>query len=274
MADLAVVLVTHQSAAALAGCLAELPRRGVAEVVVVDNASLDDSAALARGHGAQVIESPVNRGFAWAANRGAETARAPVLCFLNPDCRPTAAALEAAVEAVSRGGLICAAPALDEGDTVVAGRQPGYTGIKLLADVLETSWGDSSLVRRLRRRPGHDDRSWWWAHGACLVMLRDGFLGLGGFDEGYMLYMEDVDLGRRLSAAGGRVVGLEVRVRHARSGSSVVSDEIRRRLLVQGRLRYAANHHGRLFAAGLRLLAAPSEPVRRAVGPRRPKERS
>lgn len=265
MADLAVVLVSHQSAAALDGCLSSLPMAGVAEVVVVDNASTDGSQTVARRRGALVIESPINRGFAWAANRGAEAAQAPVVCFLNPDCRPTAGALTAAVAAVGGGGLVCAAPALDEGDTIVPGRQPGYTRIKLLADVLETAWGNSLLVRWLRRRPGHDDRSWWWAHGACMTIPRGVFLTLGGFDEGYLLYMEDVDLGRRISAAGGRVESLEERVGHARSGSSAISREHRRRLLLEGRIRYGARHHGRWFAAGLRCLAAPAGPVRLAL---------
>lgn len=266
MTDLAVLVVSHQSAAALDACLSELPSPEVAEVVVVDNASADGSPGVARRHGALVIESTVNRGFAWAANRAAEAARADVVCFLNPDCRLTAEVLAAASEALGGGGLVCAAPSLDEGDIVVDGRQPGYTRIKLLADVLETAWGSSPVVRWLRRRPHHHDRTWWWAHGACLLMRRKDFLGLRGFDEGYMLYMEDVDLGRRVSFAGGRVIGLQQCVLHSRSGSSSISPDHRRRLILEGRIRYGAIHHGTWFAAGLRLLATPAGLVRRCLG--------
>lgn len=269
MAGVSVLLVTHQSEVALDACLSELPSAEVAEVVVVDNASTDGSPDVAGKHGALVIKSTANRGFAWAANRAAEAARADILCFLNPDCRLGAEVLAAASESLGGGRLACAAPSLDEGNIVVNGRQPGYTRIKLLADVLETAWGDSPVVRWLRRRPRHHDQTWWWAHGACLLMGRKSFLGLGGFDEGYKLYMEDVDLGRRVSFAGGRVIGLPQRVLHSRSGSSSITPDHRRRLILEGRIRFGSVHYGTWFAAGLRLLAKPADPVRRCLGGRR-----
>jgi GT2 family glycosyltransferase len=146
---------------------------------------------------------------------------------------------------------------VEGGSRVIEGRQPGYTTTKLLDDILSTNYGDSALCRRLRARPGYHDRSWWWPHGACLFIARRSFLDLGGFDDRFYLYMEDVDLGRRLATVGGEVVGLPVRVRHGGSEGARISPGKRRRLLNAARVRYAGLYHGRHWAAFLGLIAAP-----------------
>ena len=81
--SLDVVVVTYNSAELLPQALAGLPDD--ARVVVVDNASADDSAGVARSLGAEVVENPVNAGFAAAANQGAALGEAELVLFLNPD---------------------------------------------------------------------------------------------------------------------------------------------------------------------------------------------
>ena len=86
-----VVIVTYDSAAVLPGCLESLEATAEVEIecVVVDNASADDSAAIARRAGATVIENERNEGFGRACNRGAAAARGEVIVLLNPDTTVT-----------------------------------------------------------------------------------------------------------------------------------------------------------------------------------------
>jgi N-acetylglucosaminyl-diphospho-decaprenol L-rhamnosyltransferase len=81
------------------------------------------------------------------------------------------------------------------------------------------------------------------------------FRHLGGFDEKYFVYMEDVDFGRRMSNAGGAVIALDHCLVHEGSRGSQISWKARKSLLDGARLAYAAHHHGSAFAAVLRLLS-------------------
>lgn len=262
---LAVVIVTHRSEAAIGPCLAALPEQLLGRTVVVDNASDDATAERVLATRARLLRQDRNHGFAAAANRGAAAADGDAVCFLNPDCTISPEQLEEGRAAIADGAA-CAAPHLAEpGGALVPGRQPGYTALKLLADTLETNWGFARSVAWLRALPGHDDRTWWWPHGACTFVERDAFLRLGGFDERFFLYMEDVDLGRRLSAAGATIRQLDTIVEHRLGHGASVPRLQRLALLNRGRARYATIHHGRMLAVGLRLVAGPAMLARRAL---------
>src|SRR3954451_17434606 len=92
---MATVVVAYNSEAELAATLAALREQLEPgdELGVVDNASLDDSAAVARAGGARVIEMRRNAGFAGGCRAGAEATRAPLLFFCNPDAQPEPGAL-------------------------------------------------------------------------------------------------------------------------------------------------------------------------------------
>jgi GT2 family glycosyltransferase len=265
--ELAVILVTHNSAEPLDLCLGDIDEDLKPHVVIVDNASLDQTLVVAQRHGARVIANQQNIGFARAANAGARAADQRFLCFLNPDCLPSQELFLRGVQAMTANPCVSASPVLDEGTYgTLSGRQPGYTRLKLVGDMLRTNYGDNFLYRWLRARPDYHDRTWWWAHGACLFISRDLFLSLGGFDEQFFLYMEDVDLGRRLSAAGGEVVELDVRLRHLRGRSCRRVSAIRRLTLLNlGRVRYAAKYYGLTEALILGLIALPALPLRAAL---------
>ncbi len=83
--NLDVVVVTFNSAELLPAALGSLP--GDARVIVVDNASADESVEVARSLGVEVVESPINSGFAAGANRGSRLGAADLVLFLNPDAR-------------------------------------------------------------------------------------------------------------------------------------------------------------------------------------------
>lgn len=260
-----VVVVTHRSAAALPACLATLgPLRE--RVLAVDNASDDGTRALLERLGITVLPLDRNVGYAAAANAGARATRAPLLCFLNPDCEADPAVFAAAQDAVAGGDDVCAVPRMLEEGRVVDGRQPGYSAVKLLWDVLASNYGEGPLCRWLARRPGFDDPTWCWPHGACLFVTRALFEDIGGFDDRFFLYMEDVDLGRRLAARGARIVHLDALVRHGGHAGASVAHQRQLGLLNRGRVRYAELHHGRALARLLSGLAMPSMALRAALG--------
>lgn len=263
--DFDVIVVTHRSAPVLSACLAALgPLR--ARVLAVDNASDDGTRAQLAEHGIATLALDTNTGYAAAANRGARATHAPLLCFLNPDCEAAPEVFGAAHAALSGGDDACAVPRIAEPDRVLAGSQPGYSAVKLLWDVLASNYGEGPLCRWLARRPGFDDPTWHWPHGACLFVPRVLFESLGGFDERYFLYMEDVDLGRRLAARGARIVHLDAEVRHGGHAGASVPHQRQLDLLNRGRARYAELHHGRGLAHLLSALAKPSMALRAAFG--------
>lgn len=244
--DTTAIVVTHQSAGVLGPCLdrlAELP--GLA-VLVVDNASTDGSRELAAARGVPVLASKTNSGFAAAANLGARAAGRPLLCFLNPDCLLTAETLDAARTALAHRPQACAVPDFDQDGTVVPGRQPGYTWRKVLADLMENNRRFPALTRRLRAHAAHHDTGWHWPLGTCLFVPAPLFKAVGGFDERYFLYMEDVEFGWQLSRRGGEVVALSTSVAHGGMQGATVAHGQRQRLLNAARVQFARRHYGGL----------------------------
>jgi N-acetylglucosaminyl-diphospho-decaprenol L-rhamnosyltransferase len=253
--ELTTIIVTHNAAAVLPDCLISLKRCGAGPVLVVDNASSDNSVDLARTAGVEVHELSRNDGFARAANHGARAARSEFLCFLNPDCIVEAGLLETAAQVLRQHGRCVALPDfLHDDGRIVRGCQPGYTWKKILADIIEDNRHWSLVVRLLRFLPGHDARNWHWPLCACAFITRDFFFEAGGFDEQYFLYMEDVEFGLSVARAGGAVVALDSTVyHHAHLGSSI-SPALRMMLLNTARLQYARRHYGVYFERMLRML--------------------
>jgi GT2 family glycosyltransferase len=222
--------------------------------IVVDNQSQDDSVARLAAAGILAIDAGANLGFAAAVNLGARQASAGLLCLLNPDCEVTAAVVSQAIAALDAEPRCVAVPVIRHDDgAMVAGRQPGYSRRKLLADLLETA-GASRTAALLKRWLGCDDPAWHWPLGACLFVRREFFVELGGLDEDFFMYMEDVQFGMAVRRAGGEVLALDAVVRH-RSGQGSDVPMARRLALLDGaRIQFAARHYGRWFAAMLRLV--------------------
>ena len=245
-----VILVTHQSARVLDTCLDQLDGLPDLSVVVVDNASTDGTCEQARARGVRLLIRETNTGFSAAANVGAQQAKGPLLCFLNPDSHLTAETLAAARFALADRPRACATPDFTQGDALVPGRQPGYTWRKVLADLMENNGRMPRLARHLRAHPHHHDHRWHWPLGTCLFVPAALFRELGGFDERYFLYMEDVDFGWRLHRAGGEVIALPTRIAHGSMQGSALSLHQRLPLLNAARIQFARRHYG-LFAGGL-----------------------
>jgi GT2 family glycosyltransferase len=185
------------------------------EVIVVDNASPDDAADVAESFaGVRVVRNPTNVGFGEACNQGAELARAPRVCLLNSDAFVEPGWLPPLLETLETvPGSLAAVPMFLETD----GRLQ-EAGALISRDGRGVLYGNGDDPARLRYR---FRRAVDYGSGACLLMWRDAFLAVGGFDPAYGLaYYEDADLALRWRSAE-RFVVYEPRSRvvHVRNGS-------------------------------------------------------
>jgi N-acetylglucosaminyl-diphospho-decaprenol L-rhamnosyltransferase len=205
----------------------------------------------------RVIRNTENLGFARACNIGAAAGDAEAILFLNPDTRVDGPALltaRAALLADPATGIVGARQIADDGTTERScARAP--TAASLI--------GQALALDRLGLVPTHfltgwdhaEDRAVDQVMGAFLMIRRPLFAGLGGFDQRFFVYYEDVDLCRRARAAGvavrhvaGAVIG------HAGQGTTRQARAHRLFYILRAQVQYAAKHHGR--GTALALLAA------------------
>jgi GT2 family glycosyltransferase len=208
--DLSVVIVNYrqwQDTLALVRQLADGPalHDGAAEVVVVDNHSPADPAVrrLRRCPGVSLWRAPRNGGFAAGANRGCRLGLGRWLLLLNPDTsvpagfldRALALAESLAAEDPTAGVVGFGLRHSDGSPQHSFGPFPTLLGslARLLLPRARRKYHATAPVRRCRVP---------WLTGCCLLLRRDCYEQLGGFDEDFFLYYEDVDLCRRAAARG------------------------------------------------------------------------
>jgi GT2 family glycosyltransferase len=193
MTSVSVVVVTYRSQDTIAACLRSIPAG--TEVLVVDNASDDETVARANESGARVVRNAQNVGFAAAANQGAHATTGDAVLFLNPDAEMHAGCLDRLVEAFDDArDLAVVGPARIASPN---GDQTPYWPFPQATH----SWLIALGVERLRPRPVTEGG---FVVGTCLLVRRDWFERLDGFDENFWLYGEDADLGRRALSLGGK----------------------------------------------------------------------
>ena len=220
---IAAIVVSHESASTLDECLKRLrAAEGVIEIRVIDNASLDGTLDLIQRHAAQdprvrFIGNPDNPGFAVACNQGARESAAPWLAFVNPDLMvesDTLSRLHAHALAVG-GEVVLGVDLVDEAgvrDEAARRRDPDF-------GAMLASTGASRLG--VARDAGSDLQFVDAVSGALMLMPRALFDSLHGFDEGYRLHAEDLDLCRRARIQGAIVaIANDICVLHVRGVSS------------------------------------------------------
>ena len=205
----AALMVTHNSAGTLRHSLE--PLAGQVPVVVVDNASDDDSAAIAEGfEGVEVLRSAKNLGFGRGTNLAASRTSRELLLFLNPDCVAVLGAIETlASRLLESPKLGFSGPQIrkESGalDHACLRGDPDPVGALLYLTRVARLFPNSPRVNsyNLTEHADYDDEQELLnGTAACLMVRSAAFREVGGFDEAFFMYGEDLDLCRRLRGAG------------------------------------------------------------------------
>jgi len=259
---LSIVIVSWNTRDLLAACLESLARPGGmptgSEIIVVDNASEDDSVAYLRAHFPDVclIENRVNGGFATATNQGLASARGEHLLLLNSDTEVRPGALEAMVTHLrrhERAGAVGADVRNPDGSAQPCGGQAP----SLLSETASILGFDRKL-RALAsiRQSDPAARAFLqrdWVMGAALMVRRAVYESVGPLDTGYFFYSEEVDWCTRIRKAGwqvGTLVG--ARVLHHGGGSTWRTGDRMRPALFRSKVRYLSIHEGKWAALAFR----------------------
>jgi N-acetylglucosaminyl-diphospho-decaprenol L-rhamnosyltransferase len=278
--DLDIVIVNWNAGAQLRDCLASVAgasRDGFAlgRVVVVDNGSRDGSLAGVDTHGlpVAVIANPGNRGFGAASNQGAAGGTSDYILFLNPDVR------------VERDSIAAAIRFLEE----PANARVGLCGIQLVdaegrvhrsctrhpkpSDFVAKMTGLSEISPRLF--PTHvmsewdhtGDRVVDHVMGAFLMVRREAFTALAGFDERFFVYLEDLDLSLRANRVGWTTMFLaRARAFHRSGGVSEQAKAARLYYSLHSRMLYGHKHFAAPVAWLLDVGTLVVEPLVRFFG--------
>jgi len=212
MTKLSVLIVTYNSAPLLRPCLDSLLVQNVpnTEIIVVDNASRDDSVALIRRHypSVKLIASDHNLGFGNANNLALQQADGDFIVLLNPDATLEPNCLQRAMRHMQQNPLVGMGGGLLQGQ-----HHEWQPSARQFPSLLNEFLVLSGLANRFPQSPffGRSDRSWAdsqqaavvdWVPGAFAILRRDLIDRIGLFDPRFFLYYEEVDLCRRIHQAG------------------------------------------------------------------------
>jgi GT2 family glycosyltransferase len=224
-----LVLVAYRSREHVEELLRNLP--GI-DAVVVDNASgADGLPELLRDRPGTRYLDGGGIGFARGANLGASTSQAEVLLFVNPDARPSREVLEALAADVRSDPRCASSAALSVGpdgrsELGSAGWEPSVPRALAHAVALHKIAPRAGLCARPEP---HEPITVDWTTGTCMAVLRATFTELGGFDESYFVYSEDVAFGRTVRARGMyQRLRTDLLVPHSSTGSGAPSLEMMR----------------------------------------------
>lgn len=232
--DVSAIVVTFNSAPCIAGCLNSILRQeGVRfEVIVVDNASSDDSVSAVRAMGANVrlLPNQENIGFGRGCNQGFAASRGRFVYLLNPDAwleqRDSLERLCRAMEQNPPWGL-AGTRVMESNGAIECPPSPCYPE-----------------QHRVHRDFSHLPGRIAWVFGASMFIRREVFTAVGGFDPGFFLTSEETDLCLRIRQQGWEIGHVpEVTVRHIGEGSERGHPYVTWLRRVPGMYRFWSKHY-------------------------------
>jgi GT2 family glycosyltransferase len=256
------------------------------EILVVDNASTDGSSEMVRDEFPQIhlIANDENRGFTAANNQGLTLSQGRLLLLLNPDTEIVGDALATMLRYAHAhrevGGLGPRLLNTDGSSQASRRRFPTFSTALVESTVVQEWWDDNRVLRRYYMADTPDDgiQRVDWVVGACLLVRRQAYEQVGGLDEGFFMYSEELDWCRRIKAAGWRVVYYPAaQVVHYEGKSSEQAVPARHINFQRSKIRYFRKYHGPVVATALRLCLLGTyvwqlglELAKGAVGHKRP----
>lgn len=250
----------------------------VTSVIVIDNASTDNSLHLPDAHlrnlpfPLHIVRNKENRGFSAACNQGTSLAKSEYLLFLNPDTRLFENSLSVPLKFMQQPDNanvgICGIQLIDEAGSVAitCARFPSL--YRYTAEALG--------LTKLPRLRSWNHRMIEWDHrttrevdqlmGAFFLVRANLFHALKGFDERFFVYFEEVDFSYRAHMSGYRSIFLsDAQAFHAGGGTSQQVKAVRLFYALRSRLLYGFKHFSRIRAFMLLALTMLVEPVSRVV---------
>jgi GT2 family glycosyltransferase len=240
--NLTVVLVIHNSSSVIDQCLSALLEIPDLQILLIDNASTENP-NLPKNERIKLIRNTKNLGFAKAVNLGIEEVRTRYICLLNPDAFLTYEATEEAIIQLELDANQLLAPDFyDASGNLTQGLRNGQPLHQLIGDIVPEN-------HKFRRKllltfiPDRFGEEFKWLIGACIFSTKDFLLGIGGLDESYFLYMEDVELGKKASAKG-KVSSIDSAIEHLGSMSTNRAPKFKSQELAGARLKFLRRHFG------------------------------
>lgn len=198
------VVVDYYAGDVLRNCVTTLQRERPLAVVVVDNSTESATAQTLRNEDVTIVETLHNLGYGRAMNRGVAFAPASEFLILsNPDIEVHEGAVASLERFLDRHpGVALVGPTIVDSDGTL------YPSVRVFPNIFLASlhavcapwWPNNPFTRRYRRprRDGRID----WVSGAFFMVRREVLQDVGGFDERYFMFAEDMDLCWRIAAAG------------------------------------------------------------------------
>ena len=273
MNSVSVVIVTWNSAIHIGGCITSVIDAseevlGPLYIVVVDNKSSDDTLQVVESEFSDVrrVQTHRNMGFGAAANIGISQATGDAVLVLNPDATLESGALGAMLcHLRDDSGLGCVAPMQrgPAGSTIFPGRRfPSLLAAMADGTIIQRFLPDMTALRRYYMVGEHSSEPEWLI-GACLCFRRDALVTIGGFDVGYEMYSEELDLLRALALTGWRcAVTTDAHIFHQGSASADQDPVAREQRFFRSRYRYVAKTWGMPAAVFLRVFVATTGVLR------------
>lgn len=256
MVALTVVIVSWNVRELLRSCLQSIvavPSKLQLQIVVIDNASNDGSVEMVRAEypQVQVIANARNRGFSAANNQGLEVSQGRYLLLLNPDTEVVDDALPVMVEYMDlhpQVGAVGPELRFPDGTLQPSRRRfPSLATALVESTVVQECWPDNRIVRRyyMSDTPADAVQPVDWVVGACLMVRRGAYEQVGGLDDGYFMYSEEMDWCRRIKGAGWEIFYLPTAtILHHEGKSSEQVVPARHIHFQSSKVRYFHKFHG------------------------------